>query len=68
MNQCGSALNVYFDTQVEGKRNSKDGYSTIPYGTVIPAVYKCDPGFTLQGTNCIKSVPAQIAAPARCSW
>jgi hypothetical protein len=65
---CGNSIDVYFDTQVEGKRNSKDGKVSVKFGNLIPAQYACDAGFTLQGTNCVKTVPARVVKPAGCSW
>jgi hypothetical protein len=68
VNGCGSTVNVYFDTRVEGLSNSKDGNIGVRLGNPVAAVYRCDPGFTLQGSNCIQSKPAILVTPAGCRW
>ncbi|NDD93051.1 hypothetical protein EBZ37_13340 [bacterium] len=65
---CGSMVSVYFDTKVEGRTNSKDGNVAVRQGNPVPAVYSCPAGFSLSGSNCIKTQPATLVKPAGCSW
>jgi hypothetical protein len=65
MSQCGSSVEVYADTRVEGKSNSRDGNLRVNLGRVIPAQYTCNVGGgSLQGTECLVSAPVKHTCPA----
>lgn len=63
---CGKRVKVEFNTEVSGKRNSRDGYRYFNhYGYsctyVRPACY-CPRGYTLRGRTCIRVIAKTVLA------
>lgn len=62
---CTGSFTADVDTEVEDRRNSRDGTCTGSFGgSWIGATYSCPAGFSLSGTTCTKSVAGTASCPS----